>query len=88
MPDDVVYRIQQLIITHITHLVKKGRYDYDIYDNESYIELKFTAFMPGETEADGRTQTDLYLIASNEHNGYYPHEVIATYNGKTHSTRI
>jgi hypothetical protein len=84
MPEEVGRRIQQLIITHISHIVKKR----DFYDDESYIELKFTAFIPGETVGDGRTQSDLYLIASNQHNGYYPHEVIAMYDDKTHSTRI
>lgn len=86
MPLDVVGRIKQLIITHISHVVNKFKDDWDEYGN--YIELKFTAFAPGESVGDGRFPSDLYLIASNDHNGYYPHEVIATYNNNTHSTRI
>jgi hypothetical protein len=94
LPSRVAYRISQLIITNIISEKTRGNYDkrdQRMYDKETTnIIMTFVAYEPNKTKTNNRVHVPIsvYLIVSNCHNGYYPHEAIAFYNGTTNSFRI
>ena len=59
------------------------------YMEEYQMVLTFTAVE--EIQDSGSLVTSdvlVQLIVSNEHNGYYSHDAIAMYDGKTHNTHL
>lgn len=98
LPSQVASRISNLIITNILSEKTRGtcdKRDQRMYDEETKnVVLTFVAYDPTKTNTkikkDKRVHvpTSVSLIVSNCHNGFYPHEVIAFYNGTTNSFRI
>jgi hypothetical protein len=78
IPDDVVRRIRKLVVTDVALSFPESTTD----DDEQLLELTFTAF---DQTNDEKKQVDVRLIVSNSHNGYYSHNVMATYNGRTYN---
>ena len=81
IPEEVARRIRKLIVTDVAHCFPdESTTDQYGYNEDQILELTFTAF---DRTNDEEKQSDVRLIVSNSHNGYYSHDVIATYNGQT-----